>query len=129
VSKIAAKPTTFTQVTVSFMPCPSAPAGVGTQQALLVYTLWFHARHVSDRAVSPQERFTPAPETARGIQRLPADACVGIGGHEDVAPRTARAHGLREVTAERNCERDAMDRGEVVAKRRDGIKDVSTRSR
>jgi hypothetical protein len=76
-----------------------------------------------------EERVDPGASDIRGVQRQPADACVGIRGHEDIAPRTAGADGLRQVTTERKCERDAMDRGKVVPERRNGIEDVSTRSR
>jgi hypothetical protein len=69
-----------------------------------------------------EERVDPGARDIRGVQRKPADACVGIGGHEDIAPRTARADGLRQVTTERNRERNAMDRGKVVPERRNGIK-------
>ena len=79
------------------------------------------ANDVSD--AGRKERVDPGACDARGVERQPADACVGIGGHEDIAPRTARAHGLRQMTAESECERDAMDRGKVVPERRDGIQD------
>jgi hypothetical protein len=62
-----------------------------------------------------KERVDTGARDIRGIQRQPSDACVGIGGHEDVPPRAARADGLRQVAA-------AIDRGKVVPERRDGIK-------
>ena len=70
-----------------------------------------------------EERVDPDACDVRGVQRQPADACVGIGGHEDVAPGTARADGLREMTADRERKRDAMDRRKVVPERRNGIED------
>ncbi len=79
------------------------------------------AKDVSD--AGGEERVDPGARDVRGVQGQPADACVGIGGHEDIAPRTARTDGLRQVTGERKRERDAMDRGEVVPERRDGIED------
>ena len=68
-----------------------------------------------------KKRVDPGACDVRGVQREPTDACVGMGGHEDIAPCTARADGLRQVTAERKSERDAMDRGKIVPERRDGI--------
>ena len=63
---------------------------------------------------------TPAPATYAAYSGSQPTR-VGIGGHEDIAPCTARADGLRQVTAERKSERDAMDRGKIVPERRNGI--------
>jgi hypothetical protein len=79
------------------------------------------ANDVSD--AGREERVDPCACDASGVQRKRADACVGIGDHKDIAPRTACAHGLRQVTADRKCERDAIDRGKGVPERRDGIED------
>jgi hypothetical protein len=79
------------------------------------------ANDVSD--AGGEERVDSDACDVGGVERQPVDACVGKGGYEDVAPRTARADGLREVTGERERERDAMDRGKVVPERRDGIED------
>jgi len=46
------------------------------------------ANDVSD--AGGEERVDPDACDVRGVQPQPADACVGIGGHEDIAPRTAR---------------------------------------
>lgn len=70
-----------------------------------------------------EERVDPSASDIRRVQRKPADACVGIGGYEDIAPGSARADRLRQVTA--NRKRDAINRGEVVPERRNGIQNGS----
>lgn len=65
-----------------------------------------------------KERVDAGACDIRAVQRQPADACLRIGGNEDVAPRTTRAHGLRQMTSERQRERDATDRRKVVPERR-----------
>jgi len=85
------------------------------------------ANDVSD--AGGEERVDSDACDVRGIERQPVDACVGKGGYEHIAPRTARADGLREVTAERERERDAMDRGKVIQNAETESRTVSTRSR
>ncbi len=57
----------------------------------------------------------------RAVDRDPRDAVLRVGGSEDIAPRSARARELQEVAADRERERQEVNRPELVEERIDSV--------
>ena len=80
----------------------------------------------ADRVASPGRDDRVDADTGEicAVDREPADPVLGIGSREDVAPRPAGTRELEQVTADRERQRDEVNRPELVEECVDPVQDA-----